>query len=86
MFSVSNKVKVGGSLVLDFEGGNIELYPHVGQAYGMSSGFSYSVGKVWNYTGPGSYGGFFTFAGGGYYFGVDGCLIHLILQELLPHR
>ena len=65
---------MGGSLVLDFKGKNIEFYPHVGQAYGISSGFSYSVGKVWNYTKPESYGGFFSFGGGGYLIGVDACL------------
>ena len=65
---------MGGSLVLDFKGKNIEFYPHIGQAYGISSGFSYSVGKVWNYTKPGSYGGFFAFGGGGYLIGVDACL------------
>ena len=72
-FSVSNEIKVGGSLLLDFEGSNIELYPHVGQAFGANSGWSYSVGKVWNYTGPGSYGGFFLFGGLGEYVGIDGC-------------
>ena len=45
----------------------------MGQAYGMNSGLSYSVGKVWNYTTPGCYGGFFAFFGGGYYVGIDGC-------------
>ena len=65
---------MGGSLVLDFKGKNIEFYPHIGQTFGISSGFSYSVGKVWNYTKPGSYGGFFAVGGGGYLIGVDACL------------
>ena len=69
----SNNVKVGVSLVLDFKGGNIELYPHLGEYTGIASGFSYSVGKISNYTGPGTYGGFFAFAGGGYYGGIDVC-------------
>ena len=70
---------------MDFKGKNIEFYPHVGQAYGISSGFSYSVGKVWNYTKPGYYGGFFAFGGGGYLIGFTGVLIHLNHQEpLLP--
>ena len=64
---------MGGSLVLDFKGKNIEIYPHVGQAYGISSGLSYSIGKVWNYSKPGSYSGFFAFGGGGYLIGFDGC-------------
>ena len=65
--------KYGGSLLLDFEGGNIEFYPHIGKTLGIGSGPTYSVGKVWNYDRPGSYAGPFVFAGGGYYIGVDGC-------------
>ena len=72
-YSIPNTLKVGGSLVLDFKGKNMEFYPHIGQDYGISSGFSYSVGKVWNYTKPGSYSGFFAFGGGGYLIGGDGC-------------
>ena len=72
-YSIPNKLKMGGSLVLDFKGKNIEIYPHVGQAYGISSGLSYSIGKVWNYSKPGSYSGFFAFGGGGYLIGFDGC-------------
>ena len=73
-YSIPNTLKVGGSLVLYFKGKNIEFYPHIGQAYGISSDFSYSVGKVWNYSKPGAYGGFFAFGDGGYLIGVDSCL------------
>ena len=45
-YSIPNTIKFGVSLVLDFKGKNIEIYPHVGQAYGISSGLSYSIGKV----------------------------------------
>ena len=38
-----------------------------------SKRLSYSVGKVWNYTGPGSYKDLFLFGGFGEYMGVDGC-------------
>lgn len=65
--------KVGGSLLLDFEGGNIEFYTHTGGATGYSSGFSYSVGKVWNYNNPGDYAGPFVFEGGGCFVGGDLC-------------
>jgi len=80
-YSIPNIIKVGGSFVLDFKGKNIEFYPHIGKAYGLSSGFSYSVGKIWNYTEPGSYGGFFTFGGGGYLVWFDACL-----NQLNPYR
>ena len=73
-YTNTKKDKYGGSILFDFEEGNIEFYPHYGQTFGMSSGISYAVGKVHNYDGPGSYGGFFVFAGGGYYLGADACL------------
>ena len=65
--------KIGVSLVLDFEGGNVELYPHFGKSFGVGQGFAYSVGTVYNYTGQGSYGGPFVFGGVGYFVGADLC-------------
>lgn len=44
-YSILNTLKVGGSLVLDFKGKNMEFYPHIGQDYGISSGFSSLLGK-----------------------------------------
>lgn len=67
------KNKVGGSLLIDFSGGNIEFYPHAGKLKGIGSGFSYSVGKVRNYNNPGDYAGPFIFCGGGYIVGIDAC-------------
>ena len=64
-------IKAGGSLLLDFEGGNIEFYTHAGEMAGYSSGPSYSVGKVWNYDEPGDYDGVSVFAGGGCFVGGD---------------
>ncbi len=66
-------VKGGLSFVVDFEGGNIELYGHGGGSTGIGSGFSYSVGKVENYSGKDSYGGDFLNVGGGFGIGYDHC-------------
>ena len=66
-------VKAGGSLVVDFDDGNVELYPHIGYNGGVGSGLSYSVGVIENYSGPGSYKGPFVDAGGGFFVGVDHC-------------
>ena len=69
----SSGYKCGVSLLLDFEGENVELYPHIGKYKGYSNGFTYSVGKVGNYDGPNSYKGLFLFSGGGFLLGYDGC-------------
>lgn len=74
--SVTNNMqstKCGLSLVVDFNTGAIELYPHVGFSEGSSSGFTYSVGFVENYNGLGDYGGAFLQSGVGYYWGINHC-------------
>ncbi len=79
-FGIQTINKLGVSLVLDFDGGNLELYPHAGKSFGIGEGFTYSVGKIHNYAGPGSYGGLFVFAGGGLGVGVDACANPFNLQ------
>ena len=70
-YTSTDHTKYGGSLLIDFKGGNIELYPHIGVS--SSTGLSFSVGKVFNYEGPGSYGGPFLSGGGGFYIGGEYC-------------
>ena len=65
--------KVGLSTIFDFSSdeNRIEFYLHGGVTYGMSSGFSASVGYVDNYTKEGDFKGLFANFGGGYFIGVD---------------
>ena len=65
--------KLGISVVIDFENEWIEFYPHTGGSIGLSSGLSFSFGKIENYEKQGDYEGVFIFGGGGYYGGLDHC-------------
>jgi hypothetical protein len=66
-------LKLGASMLFDFENDNVQFYGHNGVSSGLSAGPSYSVGLVKNYEKEGDYAGPFVFAGGGYYWGVDHC-------------
>ena len=71
-YATQKHIKYGGSLLIDFKDGNIEFYSHVGVSTG--TGLSFAVGKVFNYEGPGSYGGPFVSIDAGYYIGGEYCL------------
>jgi RHS repeat-associated protein len=70
-YTTQKHLKYGNSLLIDFKGGNIELYQHSGVS--TSTGLSFTVGKVFNYDGPGSYGGPFVSIDAGYYIGGEYC-------------
>ena len=72
--SLANNAKVGISLIIDPKSRTMDLYCHVGYTFGLNTGPSYSVGKAYNYSGPGSSEGPFIYGGGGYYLGIDGSL------------
>lgn len=65
--------KVGLSTIFDFssEDNRIEFYLHGGVTYGISSGFSASVGFVDNYTKEGDYRKWFMNFGVGYMIGIE---------------
>ena len=69
----ADSLTFGLSLVIDFDSGCVELYPHVGKSKGFSSGFTYSTGLIENYQGIGSYGGWFVQAGAGCFLGLNHC-------------
>ena len=66
-------IKNGGSVIIDYKSNNIQLYGHTGGGVGYSSGFSYSVGVVNNYSKPADYSGSFLDVNNGYNIGVDHC-------------
>ena len=53
-------VKIGTSIVVDFNADEIHAYSHKGGGFGITSGLSYSAGIVTNYDEPNDYSGPFT--------------------------
>ena len=63
--------KGGGALVIDFDKDEVNLYPHVGGGFGISSGPSYSTGLVQNYETSDDYAGEFVDVFAGSVIGLD---------------
>lgn len=72
--SDSNGVKVGGSVVIDFEKNTFDFYDHDGYTSSNIPSVTYAVGKVHNYENVGDYAGPFVNGGATYsWLGVDYC-------------